>query len=173
MQKVRTIYTLGPEGTNCEAAAYKWLEDNDMEGRVTLLATIEEAADSALKDPEGALLACIVYPDLHNVVFQNLKNLTLSECFVMPTYNMVLAAKSTAKLKTIATHPAPSSLIKNTVVEVRLVTSNSVAAAECADGIVDGCITTSAAASKFNLKIIEDFGPVPMGFSIHLPRLAT
>lgn len=85
-----TIHTLGPKGTNCEKAADYWLAKNNVKGNVKLYPTLESATESVKEDKDGLLLGCIVYPDLNNIVFQNLSSLELQNCFVMDTHNMVI-----------------------------------------------------------------------------------
>ena len=170
-----TVHTLGPAGTNCEKAAYLWLEKNHQHGDVKLHQTLEEAAQyMAATDSNDVLLGCIVYPHLHHLVFNNLNYLKLTECFVMNTHSMVLASKviNPAEIKTVGSHPAPQDLIRqvpdiNSQLAVHLFNSNSEAARQCAIGTVDACITTDISASRCGLPILANFGPVPMGFSIH------
>ena len=50
---------------------------------------------------------------------------------------------------------------------MRLSTSNSQAAQDCAAGLVDGCITTGAAMEQYGLELARDFGSLSMGFTIH------
>jgi len=166
--EIRVLHTLGPAGTNCEAAAHRWLEANDITGEVVLHGTLEEgvAAIRLAPSPGDALLGCIVYPDLHTLVFANLSWLKLVDCFVMPTYNMVLARKPGSELRRIATHPAPQGLVPDGCERI-LVTSNSVAAARCGTEGIDGCVTTVIAAHHHGLEVVHDYGAVPMGFSIH------
>lgn len=167
------VHTLGPTGTNCEAAAYHWLRvRRGGTGSVVLYDSLESAVDGVLALPaDSVLLACIVYPQLHEIVFQNLTELSLRECFVFPTYNMVLAAaEPTDELKTIISHPAPINLLDEWDVTINLADSNSAAAIACAGGAADACVTTSVAAEQNNLVVLKDFGPVPMGFSIHAPH---
>lgn len=107
------IHTLGPEGTNCEAAATNWLAENNINGNIILHDTLEDGIISMQKDSkEASLLGCVVYPDLHNLVFNNRRTSMLLECFVFPTLPMLLAARSDSfKYEKIATHPAPIALI--------------------------------------------------------------
>jgi hypothetical protein len=84
----------------------------------------------------------------------------------MPTHNMVLAGRTGEPPETVSTHPAPSGLVPPNVTR-RLVLSNSQAAIDCATGITDACITTSVAAQANGLRTIQDFGPVPMVFTVH------
>lgn len=48
-----------------------------------------------------------------------------------------------------------------------IVSSNSQAAIDCANGEVDACITTIKACEDCGLSIIQDFGEVPMAFILH------
>jgi prephenate dehydratase len=173
LRRVRRIHTLGPQGTNCEAAALEWFARRGVEGEVLLYRTLESAIPAVDGDPEGALLGCVVYPDLHTLVFRNLATLTLADCFVMHTHDMVLAARGDDYPRSVATHPAPESLIPAAIHDRRLVTSNAEAARVCARGEVDGCITTGVAAHANGLRIVTDFGRVAMGFTIHVPARAS
>ncbi len=170
LHRITRIHTLGPEGTNCEAAAKSWLMARGGAGEVVLHATLEEAVPAVVEDPAAALLGCVVYPDLHKLVFGNLHSLVLADCFVVPTHRMVLAARPDAPSPSVvATHPAPESLIPTEIAERRFVSSNVVAALSCARGEVDGCITTEVAAKRLKLQILRDFGAIEMGFTIHVP----
>jgi hypothetical protein len=166
------IHTLGPAGTNCEAAAHYWLDRGNVENhKVTLYPTLEEAVEVVTTEPGAhALLGCVVYPDLHHLVFRNLRRLRLVECFVMPTYHMVVAGDMSKPRPTVAAHPAPVNLLDEWDPEVVLVNSNVTAALRCASGETDACVTTSIAAERNGLPVAKDFGPVPMGFTIHANR---
>ncbi|AVJ24091.1 MULTISPECIES: hypothetical protein [Pseudomonas] len=166
LNAIEVIHTLGPAGTNCEKAANEWYKRQGRTGEVKLYQTLEKALEQMPKNPSHALLGCIVYPELHTLVFSNLKTLTLSDCFIMHTFNMVLAARNEGPVSSVATHPAPQLLV-STDYKKSIVTSNSEAAIQCANGLVDACITTLPSAKNNNLHIKEDFGEVPMGFSIH------
>jgi prephenate dehydratase len=169
---VIAVHTLGPTGTNCERAARFWLDRRPASaGTVHLHESLEAAARSVVTDQRpGALLACVVYPALHELVYHNLGRLTLRDCFVMPTHHMVLAAPSGAgDIHTVASHPAPVSLAEEIGAGIVLVESNSVAAATCRQGLADACITTSVAASQHQLEVIKDFGAIEMAFTIHVP----
>lgn len=164
------IYTLGPKDTNCELAAQYWLNKNGYNGTIHLRSTLENAIEEAKTNKnEAIVLGCIVYHKLHHLVFQNIKEFYLSDCFIMPTHEMILATKVLLKhIKTIATHPAPVDLIPyNDQYKLKLVNSNSQAALECKQGNVDACITTMKSAINNNLQPVKNFGSVNMGFSIH------
>lgn len=171
LNKIQSIHTLGPKNTNCESAAKEWFHRHDVkEGKVFLYNTLEEALENMPKTQENALLGCVVYPYLHNLVFNNLNTLEISDLFIHNTYDMVLASRfdDISSIKTVATHPAPSSLLdKFENIEAVIVNSNSRAALDCKAGVVDSCITTLRAAVEQGLNVLDNFGPVPMGFSIH------
>jgi len=168
LAEVKLIRTLGPQGTNCEKAAHFWFRNRRIDGEVALHATLEDAVEHLKKEKNSALLACAVYPDLHTLVFSNLNWLALADSFIIPTYNMLLASRGTGQPKTVATHPAPQGLVPKDA-DTILVTSNAQAARDCAQGLVEGCITTQPAAEQYGLQILRDFGPVPMDFTVHLP----
>lgn len=163
------IHTLGPQGTNCEAAAINWLMENNINGKIFLHDTLEQGMVSMNKDTnKSVLLGCVVYPELHNLVFKNRGTSQLVECFVFPTMPMLLAARDSAhKFNSIASHPAPVALIPDKFKERILVNSNAVAAKKCANGHVDACITTEKSAIQNGLVIIKNYGPIPMGFTLH------
>jgi hypothetical protein len=108
----------------------------------------------------------MVYPDLHNLVFSNLHAIVLEEIFVFPTHNMGIASRTGAPPSAVSSHSAPQRLAPSGA-EIRLVNSNAQAAIDCAAGMTDGCVTTIVCAHANRLKIVKDYGPVPMGFSIH------
>lgn len=165
---ITSIHTLGPAGTNCERAAQKWFTNEGRRGEIHLHSTLETAAQLMRGERGAALLGCVVYPDLHTLVFSNLDWLVLVDCFVMPTHNMILATREgTEVITSVASHPAPVRLIPPSIRERQLVNSNVQAAIDCSRGLSDGCITTIVAAEEYGLKIIQDFGPVLMGFTIH------
>ncbi|WP_437025404.1 bacilysin biosynthesis protein BacA [Streptomyces sp. enrichment culture] len=131
-----------------------------------LHSSIETALDAVPDDGEHALVACAVYPALHTLVFGNLHRLHMVDSFIMPTHNMVLATRGTDVPGTVASHPAPRGLVPAGT-EIREVLSNSRAAIECAEGRVEGCITTVVAARNHGLRVVRDFGAVPMVFTVH------
>jgi prephenate dehydratase len=169
-----TIHTLGPSGTNCERAANEYLSRIKRDGNVRLHSTLENAVVEMMKSgDESLLLGCVVYPKLHEIVFQNLMRLKMTECFVIDTYEMVFASNKERleDVTSVCTHPAPEHLVglvpglaPRQVVQCN---SNAEASRLCAESIHDGCITTSVAARNNRLVIHKNFGPVPMGFTIH------
>ena len=168
---ISVIHTLGPAGTNLEMAAHHWFTCRGRRPDVRLHPTLESAVPGLSGDGHEALLACAVYPELHYLVFQNLGRLAMVDSFILPTYDMVFATRADeAEVATVVSHPAPQTLARRVSPQaaLRLVTSNSQAARECAGGAADGCVTTSRAAADLGLKVRRNFGPVPMVYTLHL-----
>lgn len=170
LDTIHVLHTLGPPGTNLEAAARRWLDRRGLggTGSVTLHPSLESALDRIPRNGEHALVACAVYPRLHTLVFENLRTCRMVDSFLMPTHEMVLAASASApeRLRTVATHPAPAGLVPPSY-ERRPALSNAQAAIDCARGAADACITTVVAARAHRLRIIRNFGAVPMVFTVH------
>lgn len=159
-----TIYTLGPEGTNCAAAATWWVKSTGAAAAsaIVLRATLEQAFAALAEKRDGYLLSCAAYPDLHTLIFTRLGEMELCDSFIMPTHSMVLAARTAVEeIRHVATHPAPQSLVAPQYNRV-LANSNADAAVRCRQGESEACITTSVAAIGHGLTVIEDFGQVPM-----------
>lgn len=167
---IAVIHTLGPAGTNLEMAAYHWFTSRGRQPDVRLHPSLESAVPGLSHDGHEALLACAVYPDLHYLVFRNLGRLAMVDSFILPTYDMVFATRpDTAEVRTVASHPAPQTLVPqvSSTCTLTLVLSNSQAARDCASGAADGCITTSKAAADHGLTVQRNFGPVPMVYTLH------
>ena len=170
LSSICALHTLGPTGTNCERAAWEWLRRNGPDGKVFLYSTLEKAIKQMPYDPEHALLGCVVYPLLNEIVFNNLDRLELLDCLILPTHDMLLAQVEPKPIETLATHPAPHALGPSNAKRI-YVDSNVVAAELCAQGKADACITTRSAAEALGLQIMENYGAVPMGFTIHGHRM--
>jgi prephenate dehydratase len=165
---IERVRTLGPAGTNCEAASRHWLATRGIEAEICLHETLESAMELTLQERGTALLGCVVYPDLHNLVFPYLSRMRLADVFLFNTFNMILATRPGHRdFALVATHPAPQALVKDDF-PIVFATSNSEAARMCATEEVDACITTLPAAEANGLEMIRDFGEVPMGFTIHV-----
>ena len=165
-----SLHTLGPAGTNCELAAQEWFVGQYRAGTVVLHDTLEEAAAAAVRTPGAALMAPVAYPRLHSLIYAHLGELELADSLITMTHNMVLARRPGAEeLRSVACHPAPEQLVPAGCV-VQLVSSNAQAAVDCAVGRADACITTSPAMKANGLELVRDFGPVAMGFTVHVRR---
>ncbi len=163
---IRTIHTLGPAGTNLCAASWLWFARHGIKGAVVLHRTVEDAISAMPVQTSDALMTCAVYPDLHHVVFANLSRFEFVDAFIFPTFPMILASRDGERPRSVATHPAPQGLVPASADRV-LTTSNAQAARDCADGRTEGCITTLAALNSAGLTVVQDFGPVPMVYTLH------
>lgn len=170
LDRVRCIRTLGPAGTNLEAASRLWLERRHGGGEVVLYRHLDEAVADMNRDGSEGILACAVYPDLHGLVFTNHEWMVMADCFLAPTFPMVLAATTADTWPgRVASHDAPVALVPEGAERVPAL-SNSAAARACAAGEVDACITTASAAAAAGLVVLVDHGLVPMVYTLHVPR---
>ncbi|MCZ2158591.1 hypothetical protein NPX99_04770 [Bartonella sp. 220] len=173
-ERGEVIYTLVPSETNCAAAAQWWFDNRnrntssaDSISRIVLHVTLEEAFNELSQKKDGYLLSCAAYPDLHTLIFTRLSDMQLFDSFIMPTYPMVLAKRNNSdEIKTVATHPAPQSLVAHQYDRI-FANSNADAAVLCKAERADACITTSVATKHYELNIIKNFGKVPMAFLLH------
>jgi hypothetical protein len=165
---VRGIHTLGPNGTNCERAAISWITRKCPHASVVLHCSLETAAEAVKSANDSVLLGVVAYPRMHSLIYSHLECLQLIDVFIAKTDYMVMASATGAIPKLCATHPAPEKLLP-AVIGRRFVTNNVDAAKECADGLADGCLTTLCAAEKHGLKVVRNFGQIPMAFTIHGP----
>jgi hypothetical protein len=163
---VTRLHTLGPTGTNCERAAVTWARYRSLSPTLLLHRSLEDAANEVVGNDGAALVSAIAYPQLHSLIYSHLRDFQLIDIFIMNTDEMVLAARSASNPAICATHPAPEKLIPAEVARV-YASSNSDAAARCANGEVDGCVTTLCCAKYHNLTLVQNFGKVAMGFAIH------
>ena len=162
-----TIFTLAPLGANHERTTKEWFRRSSVDGETKLYSRFEEAA---VEKPGGALADCVVYPDLHALVFSSLDRLELMNYFVMPVYDMVLAGMVAKRpLACMRTHPATQNMLPEEERQCQLVYGYAQADIDYARGLTDGCITTGLAAEEHGLVVLEDFGAVPIGFTIDLP----
>ncbi|MGH2689982.1 MAG: hypothetical protein ACRDKW_14430 [Actinomycetota bacterium] len=167
--RITTLHTLGPPGTNCELAAYRWFDRVGTSGGVVLYPTLEAAADRVVDSSSGALIVCSAYPELHTLIYSRLGQLRMVDCIMASTHNMVIARRrGTRNLESISVHHAPAAPVPDTFRTRLPATSNSAAARSCRIGAADACITTMPAAIREALEITHDFGPIVLGFSVHI-----
>lgn len=170
---IRRIRTLGPTGTNCEAAARHYAQSHGLDAEVVLHSTLEEAIELVIQEPRSALLGCVVYPDLHQLVFPYLGRMTLADLFLFDTFNMVLAARDAdTPLNLVASHPAPRALgsfcVGNAPRQQQLGSGAPVPGGRSRRLHHDSCSRTSRG-SRSALRS----WPRAMGFTIHVPKVAT
>lgn len=169
-------YTLGPRGTNIEAACRVWRERMGIGHKHHIIycdtpetaLTQAEAANG--EETVGIFWTCAVYHKEHQLFFHNPRAFPFFTQQAMRLDRMQLAVRqgydlpeSIADMR-IASHPSPSSLLAHRVNEVIQVASNSLAAKLCSEGLVDACITTEAARSLYQLKAVHYFGSPIMVF---------
>ena len=165
------ISTLGPRNTNSEFASRFYLRDKIKTGNITLCNTPEEAIEELIDGTVEKCILCVVYPRLNEIVFENLDKIYISEVFHYNTDNMVTAKHpNNTEIKSVCSHPAPKSLLKDFLTDVHLVNSNSTAARLVSNLQYDACVTTKEAAAEYQLEIIKDYGPVPMGWAVFEAR---
>jgi prephenate dehydratase len=167
---IKKIHTLGPEGTNSEIAAWEWFRQNRLDGEVILYRKIEDALDIIIQDVHSALLVCIVYPNLHHLIFENINRIELFDCIITDTHEMVYASNNSDDPGTIVTHPAPEKLVPADK-KILFTTSNAQAAIDCKNALADGCITTSVCAAKHQLKILKNFSRLKMGYALYAGKI--
>lgn len=162
------VGTLGPALTNSEKAAeYYIFKEASNEGEVQLYTTPELSIEGLKNGEVDKVILCVVYPKLNDIVFKNLDKIRMSSLFHFNTMPMVIAEG--AKGSRACSHPAPVELFKAAGItdkDITLVDSNSKAAQLVKEKKYDLCVTTLKAAEKFDLKIIKDFGEVPMGWAV-------
>lgn len=166
---VRSLHTLGPAGTNCERAAFRWRANRCPGAWVELHPTLEAAADAVLGRTDAVLVGVAAYPQLHTLIYSRIERLQILDAFIMDTDEMVLASSSGDLPRVCATHPAPEHLLPPSI-ERRYVASNVLAAQDCVSGQADGCVTTLCAARVHGLSVLHNYGCIPMAFTIHGPR---
>lgn len=171
INEIRRLYTLGPQGTNCEFAAKKFLHHNQVCADIILMPTLEAGAAEVLSHEDSILMGCIAYPNLHNLMFSNLRNLKLVEVFVTDTLTMVMASRSSGNPQLVYCHPATESLIAEPLRSIPTATSNASAAMfDGAPSEAGSCITTLRSSQAMKLTQLRSFGSIEMGFSIHMRR---
>jgi hypothetical protein len=180
VQEVR-CFVLGPAGTNIAQACARWLERVGLQAKSTLTfcETPEDSVDAARREtaPElgilGIFWTCAVFDREKEVFF---KNPDVYPFFVQETMlldEMQLATRpelasghgrSIPAHWRIASHASPAPLIEMLPCTVIPAHSNSAAAASCASGECEACITTESARRIYNLTRLHRFGSPPMVF---------
>lgn len=165
---IKVIATLGPEGTCSEKAANHYLIQIEKPGRIRLYSSFEQAVEAVGKREADFAIVPSAYNGLNGLVFSNLGNVKIVDTFVIDTPNLVIAKNRAINVNRVATHPAPSSLVDRLFPEAEkiLTRSNSISAIEVVEGRADACLTTIVAAKEYQLNIMKDFGPVPMGWNV-------
>ncbi|MDM3696820.1 hypothetical protein O9378_18750, partial [Proteus mirabilis] len=74
-------------------ASYYCLNKKNQQGNIILHPKLETAVKEMEVSQNSILLGFIVYPFLHNIVFNNLSFIKLTDCFFMDTHNMLFASR--------------------------------------------------------------------------------
>ena len=174
-------FALGPEGTNIAQACRRWLRRVGIEGKSTMILcpTPEDSVIAARRETEpelgilGIFWTCAVFDREKEVFFENPDTYPffVQETMLLDEMQLAtrpeLAAQAFPALPAhwrIASHPSPAPLVdglSRTVVRVR---SNADAAARCAAGDFEACITTESARQIHGLTGLHRFGSPPMVF---------
>jgi len=178
-------FCLGPEGTNIEQAAKRWIDRMGItyKARVVLCLTPEDSLRQAREVTEEGVLAvfwtCAVYakeaeffftnPDILTFYFNEVMNLDAMQLATRPEMGSQLIPNADGDVIIpsswlIASHPSPQHLVKPLGCEVVLVNSNAAAAEHCAKRLSAACITTETARKIHGLVTIHMFNSPPMVF---------
>jgi prephenate dehydratase len=174
-------FALGPEGTNIAQACRLWLRRNGIEDKSTVILcpTPEDSVIAARRETAvdrgilGLFWTCAVFDREKEVFFENpdVYPFFVQETMLLDEMQLAahpeLIAESGGAIPEhwrIASHPSPAPLLAelpNPVVRVR---SNADAAARCAAGEFEACITTESARQIHGLIRLHVFGCPPMVF---------
>lgn len=174
-------FALGPEGTNIAQACARWLRRVGIEDKSTLILcpTPEDSVTAARREtaPERGVLGlfwtCAVFDREKEVFFKNpdaypffVQETMLLDEMQLATRPELAAAydHSIPAHWRIASHPSPSPMVEMLPCKVVLARSNADAAAVCAAGGTEACITTESARQIHDLVRLHSFGSPPMVF---------
>jgi hypothetical protein len=180
VQEVR-CFALGPEGTNIEQACRRWLRRTGIESKSTVILcpTPEDSVIAARRETAvdrgilGLFWTCAVFDREKEVFFENPDVYPFFVQETMLLDEMQLAARPELVAESggavpehwrIASHPSPAPLLAELPCPVIRVRSNADAAARCAAGEFEACITTESARKIHGLTRIHVFGCPPMVF---------
>lgn len=180
VQEVR-CFALGPEGTNIAQACGNWLRRSGLEAKskIILCDTPEISVIAARREtaPElgilGIFWTCAVFDREKEVFFENpdVYPFFIQETMLLDEMQLAtrpeLAAEHSGSIPAhwrIASHPSPKPLVERLPCTVIKSHSNAAAAASCAAGECEACITTESARQIYNLTRLHCFGCPPMVF---------
>jgi hypothetical protein len=174
-------FALGPEGTNIAQACRRWLLRNGIEEKSTMVLcpTPEESVIACRRETAvdrgilGLFWTCAVFDREKEVFFENPDVYPFFVQETMLLDEMQLAARPDRLAESggavlahwrIASHPSPAPLLAELPCPVVRVRSNADAAARCAAGEFEACITTESARLIHGLTRLHVFGCPPMVF---------
>jgi prephenate dehydratase len=176
---LRSIATLGPEGTSSEnAAAYLWtVRAADIPADIRLYNTYEEAGEALMAGVTSHLLVANAYSGINEFYMDLRFSLAFAFLHDTPAYGLAAPAHDTVPCEVrVATHPAPAPLVRellparHAVTRIVYTDSTSVAAAKAHKLEIDLALTTQLAAARYNLAFISRTRPIRMLWSAFTAR---
>ena len=176
---LRTVFTLGPQGTSSHVVAKDLAAGYVRPFRVELCETYEEACNRALESPRQAVIVANAYSQInHFYISDNL--LPIGAFFrTTPSYGIAVRAEQSniedleRTRLTVASHPAPRHLLWQLMPDkaftVTETSSTSNAARLVAAGDVDACITNVEASQAYGLRVVSDLVPIRMLWTLFGP----
>lgn len=162
------IATLGPRGTCSENTAREFASGRFLKSEVVLKNNFEECINSVIRGYSDIAIVPSAFKELNELIFRNLGKIRILGSFVFNTPALVLAKGDKRKIKRVATHPAPEVLLERIGFRGKRIrsASNSASALMVVGGKADACVTTEIAACDNRLKIIKNFGEIPMSWNV-------
>jgi hypothetical protein len=177
------IATLGPPGTSSEQAAYYLLAslNRSTTGKYTLCPSYEDAFERVATWKSDLLLVANAYAGIDKFYMASQTEFLFQFVRDTPLYGVAaLPGQPLPERRlTVATHPAPSSLVSWFLkdlalnVDVVFVSSTSEAALAVRRGEADLCVTTSCAAEQYGLHFISPTRPICMLWSVFSRSIST
>lgn len=176
-QSSTAIATLGPAGTSSEYAARAMASHIAGDTPCLLFSTYEEAAQAVINKQADYLVVANAYHSINRFYISD--QLVVAGVFPKATPPYGVAVRPGANLDprtlTLATHPAPSHLVKRWFdplhqPQLQLADSTSAAAQAVAYDEAGACITTDLARQQHGLVFISDTIRIRMIWSIFVRR---
>ena len=170
--KMKSIATLGPEGTCSEVAARCYIEQNNLHGyKLNLYSSFELAIDTLLKSNANLVVIPSAYSSLSEILFSNYYKIEIIDAFMLKTPDLVIATTRKDKLPrklSISSHSSPAWLVKNHYPEAKIIRakSNSDAAQLVLQDKSDACLTTIICAEKNSLNVLHNYKGINMSWNV-------
>lgn len=156
------VATLGPSGTCGEHVFLLNQGRFGSNAKLTLHKYYNDVVGSVMDGESDYGLVAAAYPDLHHLIFSNYQSLSIVDCFLAETPELVVACINSTehKPKKISCFSAVEPLAKDLYPEGILIKalSNAHAADLVVCGVADHAITTLPAAASRNMEIAYSFG---------------
>jgi prephenate dehydratase len=164
------ISTLGPTGTCSEYASNYYTKLKGIDAEVKLLDSFEHAIEELKCGHANLTIIPSAYAKLAEIIFRNHDKIRLIDVFQLDTPILMLAKIDSPLIRRIAVHASPVYMVKQFYPEAEFhqALSNADAAQLLLKGIVDACVTTNICVNKYNLKVVQDFGEISMGWNVFI-----